>query len=508
MLKGLLIALGLFFSLITLSAPPLPEIAVLTRQPKINQDTLTSILQQNDYYIRQNKLIKFVKNYIQASQPDKLDAVQDTFNRVFENYDLAGRGALANFMKSMAFYKQHNLKFAELYMAKAIQQGIGKNEDYLLFQFYSHQGFIQTDQGNFIGAIYNYRLATKEIVKLKDKIKDNRPQISLNINISDLYYKSGFYAESLNYLDKALVLMADDDAYKGQILSVIYYNKCENYFRMNNIDSLNLYRKKLNDPINKNYKIFTYRRRTAYYLNLLKHNYNEAIRQINTLKRDTNYVFSDLEDLHLADAYFNSGQLDSSKNVINKLIAVNTGIDHPEIKYHLYETLAWIAEKKGDYKTSSYNFNLSLKQSQENNIRLTQVGNISSQMKIDETEISYIQRAEVYKKERLWLIFIIIISALTVIAIALIYRNVKQKRHYEKLLFVAKKEELAFINSHEVRKHLTNILGIINVLENSENKHEDYALVEAYLLHSAGQLDKAIRSISDKLNEDALPGDN
>jgi len=99
------------------------------------------------------------------------------------------------------------------------------------------------------------------------------------------------------------------------------------------------------------------------------------------------------------------------------------------------------------------------------------------------------------------LILTVLVAALSIVAIALIYRNVKQKRHYEKLLFAAKKEELAFINSHEVRKHLTNILGIIDILKHSDNELEEYYQVERYLLESAYRLDEAIKNISEKLNE-------
>jgi sensor histidine kinase regulating citrate/malate metabolism len=69
------------------------------------------------------------------------------------------------------------------------------------------------------------------------------------------------------------------------------------------------------------------------------------------------------------------------------------------------------------------------------------------------------------------------------------------------LLYEAKKEELAFINSHEVRKHLTNILGIIDILQHSENKLDDYKQIEEYLLQSAAKLDESIKSISEKLND-------
>jgi len=500
MLKKLYIALTFNLLFVVLQAYPQKTAAPVPHALKINLDTLSGIIQQPDYFIRQKKLLTFIKNNIQASTPGKLQAVQDTFNTFFAKSNLLNRDAYALFMRSMVLNKQHELKAAEAYMNRAVQIVGKRNEHYLSFQFLSHLGFIQTDQGNFIGAIYNYRLATQEVVKLKDKFKDNRPQASLNINISDLYYKSGLYAQSLNYLDKAWGLIKDDEKNATLLSSVIYYNKSENFFRMENIDSLRAYHAKLNEPRNKNYKIFTYRQRTAYYINLLKHNYALAISQIKELQQNKNYVASDLENQRLGDAYYMDGQLDSAKMIIDRLLAADTENNHPEIKYHLYETLAWIAGKKGDYKESSNNFALALQQSQQNNIRLTQVGTISSQIKIDETENSYIQQTKEYERERLWLIFIVLIAALSLIAVMLIYRNVKQKRHYEKLLYAAQKEELAFINSHDVRRHLTNILGIVDILKHSDNKQEDYEQCERHLLESAGMLDEAIKHISEKLN--------
>jgi tetratricopeptide (TPR) repeat protein len=471
------------------------------RQSKINQDTLANILEQKDNFTRQKRLVVFIKNYIQASAEDRLLAVQDTFNQAFTKYSMVDRDAFSNFMASFALYKKHNLKDAEAYMNKAIQLAEKKNDAYLLFQFYTHLGFIQTDQGNFIGAIFNYRLAKKEVAKLKDKLPDNRPQASLNINISDLYYKSGFYIQSLNYLDKALALISKDEKNMNLLSSVIYYNKSENYFRQNNIDSLKAYHAKLNDPRNKNYKIYNYRQRTAYYITLLKHDYPLAIKQIIAMEKSPKYIYNDLEEQRLADAYFMNGQLDSAKKKIDAQLTIAAANNHPEIKYHFYDVLAQIAQQKGDEKLAAYNFMLALKESQENNLRLAKVGDISSQIKIDEAENSYTQRTAVYEKERLWLIFMVVVAALIIVAIALIYRNVKQKRHYEQLLFATKKAELAFINSHEVRKHLTNILGIMDIIQHSDNNKEEYKQCEEYLLSSAKRLDEAIKNISEKINE-------
>jgi tetratricopeptide (TPR) repeat protein len=257
----------------------------------------------------------------------------------------------------------------------------------------------------------------------------------------------------------------------------------------------------LNDPRNKNYKIFNYRQRTAYYITLLKRDYPLAIKQIQTLVKNPKYIYNELEDQRLADAYFMNGQLDSAKKKVDEQLAIAAANNHPEIKYHLYELLAQIAQEKGDNKLAADNFMMALKESQENNRRLAQVGDISSQIKIDEAENLYVQRTAVYEKERLWLIFMVVVSALIIVAIALIYRNVKQKRHYEQLLFATKKAELAFINSHEVRKHLTNILGIMDIIQHSDNNKEEYKQCEEYLLSSAKRLDEAIKNISEKINE-------
>ena len=502
MLKKLCIAfLPFLFFFHLIHANVLSENLIPKRQPRINQDTLEKILQQKDDLMRQKRLIVFVKNYIQASQDNKLIAVQDTFNQVFARNGMAERDLMAMFMTSFAAYKQHDLKGAERLMSKAIQEAGKKDEPYLVYQFYTHLGFIQTDQGNFIGAIYSYRMAMKEVAKFGSKLKDNRPQATLNINISDLYYKSGFYNESLNYLDKAWALVGADAKARGVLSSVIFYNKSENYFRMDNIDSLRAYHLKLNDPSNKNYKIYNYRQRTAYYITLLNRNYPAAIRQINAMMKDPGYVHNDLEGQRLADAYFMNGQLDSAKKKTDEQLAIASANNHPEIKYHLYELLAQIAEKKGDEKLASYNFMQAFKESQENNSRLTQVGNISSQIKIDEAENIYVQQTEIYERERLWLIFMVITAALIIVAIALIYRNVKQKRHYEQLLFATKKAELSFMNSHEVRKHLTNILGIMDIIQHSDNNQQEYKRCEQYLLSSAKRLDEAIKNISEKINE-------
>jgi tetratricopeptide (TPR) repeat protein len=264
---------------------------------------------------------------------------------------------------------------------------------------------------------------------------------------------------------------------------------------------LKLYHEKLQAIKGNVYKLYTYQKRTEYYLYLLQYDFKRAIKTIKALQKDTVYKYNDQDQQNLADAYFNGGQPDSAIKIIKELLAQPLELNHPEIKFHLYKVLGQIAESRKDRKLAAYYFKLSLEQSEDVISRLTQVGNISSQIKIDEIEGSYLQKDEKYKRERLWLMFAVVVALLIIVIIAMFYRSAKQKTHYEKLLFTAQKEELAFINSHEVRKHLSNILGIMDVIKSSDDKENEYRQVEEYLFCSATSMDEAIKSISAKLDE-------
>lgn len=468
------------------------------RDLRTSKDSLVKILQRKHDLSKDKDLISFLKDLAQTSSVTQLDSAKIIIYHFFDRYELKEKAAFTNFFESLVLNKSHNLLAAKVKMEQAVLVASRQDNAYLQYMFYSHLAFIETDLGNFTSAVYNYRAAKKEALELNDKYL----HALLDVNISDLYYKASFYTQSLSYLDQAQELLrSQDELHWVHLTTIINYNKCENYFRIGNYDSLKVYHDKLFDPRRKSYKIETYRQRTTYYLSMLKGDYALAVKQIKELKAHPKYITSEVDDQNLADAFYKTGQLDSAKVLATAQLVAHADDNHPEVSYHLYELLGQIAEKKGDLNTAISNYKMALKQSQQNNGRISQMGNVSSQMKVDEKESIYNAATDYFKKQRIWLIFFVVLAGFIIFAIALIYRNVKQKRRYEKLVFVAKKEELAFINSHEVRKHLTNILGIIDVLKNSENKLEDYKQVESYLLESADRLDKAIKNFSDKLTD-------
>ena len=83
----------------------------------------------------------------------------------------------------------------------------------------------------------------------------------------------------------------------------------------------------------------------------------------------------------------------------------------------------------------------------------------------------------------------------------LLYRAVLAKKRFNKLAYDKLNNEISIINSHDVRKHLSNILGIINVIQISDDHNSAYFEMEKSLLESAEGLDSSIKTIASKIED-------
>lgn len=464
--------------------------------PSAKPDSLIDILKINNQPLREKKLIAYIVAAFEAGPIDTLNIKKAAVTSLFTQYNIENKAAFEYFIDAIHQQRTSHLNAAENYMDKAIAVATINADHYLLFAFFTHLAFFQTYRGSTIEAVTSFGVAKKEAILLDDDYL----QVLIDVNISDIYYRNNFFGQSLFYLNEADSIVNTQRITEQRIKNVINNNKAENYFRMAELDSLKKYTQILNNTKIGTYKLYIFKHRTQYYLSLLQHNYKSAIKQINALQKDSLYVFDNTDEQNLADAYYNAGMPDSAKYIINHLLVDKAQNNHPEIKYHLYGVLGAIAQNANDYKQAAYNYKMALLQTEDQIGRLTQVGNVSSQIKIDELQNSYVQKEATYQRQRLWLIFTVVVAVLTISIIAMSYRNTKQKQYYEKLLFTTKKEELAFINSHEVRRHLSNILGIIDVLKHSEDKHKEYLQAEEHLFCATKSLDEAIKNISEKLD--------
>ncbi|WP_183558190.1 hypothetical protein [Mucilaginibacter sp. SP1R1] len=463
----------------------------------LEKDSLSYFIKITDKDLQEKAIVNYVKINIQDLPLQGLSQKKDSIASVISNSGVENKQGIILLIESIYQKRLLNFDGAKRNLIKGISDAQKKPDHFLLYTFFSYLAFIQTDQGDAINAIYSYSMAQSELKKLKDHYLET----ILYVNMSDIYYRSGLYNQSLFYLDKA-----QDNCYRYKLceinlLRLISYNKTENYFRTGNYDSLSFYHEKLCNLKGQSAKLYTSRNRSGYYLLLLKHNYKAAIQAINTLQADKVYLKGDIDDQHLANAYFNIGQTDSAMSVINNLLARPSMANHPEIQFHLYDMLGEIAQLKHDNKLAAYNFKLSLEQLKQNLNNLTHVGNVSSQIKINDVQGMYYENMLIFKKEQLRLRFIVALAFLTVVVVGIFYRNNRQKRHYDKLVYAAQKHELATINSHEVRNHLSNILGLLDLMKDDDTQGEELIKTKYYLLYSAQQLDKALKNVSQKLSD-------
>jgi hypothetical protein len=467
---------------------------------KLQIDSLVSILKLNDYNLKERKLIKYIKDYVGSIQISNIKENKDKVDQYITSYNIKNRQAYELYVESIYQNRLLNSDQAQVDLLKATEIAAKARDYYLSYTFFSNLAFIQTYNGNAIGAIANFGEAKNQAIILNDAYLE----VIIDINISDIYYRYDFYGQSLDYLEQAQTIVNTHHLNDPRLGNVIYNNKCENYFRMNAPDSLLKYHTLLTNSKRSTSKLHTYIERTQYYLYLLNHNYKKAIQSIIALATDKQYRYENIDKQNLADTWLKAGQPDSAKRLIDELLADKAQNNHPEIKYHLYELLGEIAAGKNNNQQAAHDYKMALDQAKDNVSKLIKVGDVSSRIKIDEIENDYFQKDKLYRKERLLLISFLFVAVLAIAVVAMFYRNIKQKRHYEKLLFTAKKEELAYINSHDIRRHLTNILGIIDVIRHSEDKEQEYSNVESHLFYSAEKLDEAIKNISKKLDEDGI----
>lgn len=484
MIKGVYI---LFFCIVLYSG---------TVWAAVNPDSLLHILQVKDKSQQQAQLVKYIKDDFINCPVAGLNTVKAGLDGFLVKYNVENRPAFVYFVESMYQRRLAHINGSESAMVKAIRAADKNGESFLSYTFLSYLASIQTEEGNVIGAVTSYRMANKDAISLDD----TNLEMIIEISISDVYYRYGFYNQSLFYLNQAETTVEHFWPDDQRIKNTIYYNKAENFFMMNKLDSLMFYNEKLKKSTAISYKLYTYKNRTDYYVYMLRHDYKRAIKVIHAMRNDSGYIFDEGDLQTLSDAFYKDGEIDSAKTIINRLLFLPSAVNHPEITDHLYAVLGKIAEKGHDYKLGYGYFKLSMQQAEINRLRLTQVGNISALIKADDIEGYYSQKNATYRRERIWLIIAIVLAILMIIVITMLYRAILQKRHYEQLLFTAKKEELSFINSHDVRKHLTNILGLIIVIKQSEDKNRAYQEAEDHLFTAAQQLDQAIKNISEKLD--------
>lgn len=465
-------------------------------QAAIKNDSLTSILKNKDVAVKKRELILYLR-YAFGDMPQKdLPRARTEVVQLLQSIHEPDSEGLTLFIDGICQYRVPDYAAAQNTFLKAIEKANQNEDHYLLYACFTHLAFIQNANGNEIEAISDFRAAKKEATIVDDAYL----QIVIDVNLSDIYYRNKMFNNALFYLNEAQSLIASNQVTVQRMTNSVNYNLAEVYYQQKNFDSLKKYNKILHETKNGARGLHTFQKRTDYYLDMLQKKYPAVISTIIALRADTAYHFDLIDENCLADAYFQSGQPDSAKSVVNRLIDNSRDKNHAELNLYLYKLLGDIEDQKGNFNGAAFAYKMALAHSITQLKQLINVGSVSSQISIDQVQNSYALRTEALKRERLWLIFMISVAILLIIFGGLLYYNVHRKNYYEKLLFESKKNEIAFINSHEVRRHASNLMGIMQMINHGDDKYENFVESEQYLQSELTNLDNAIKNISNKLN--------
>lgn len=470
---------------------------VHVRAAELDSVFVTRALQHNLPGVNDGDLARYLNTFFVNVPISRIDNSRQRVFTYLKRYRANEGAAFKLFINGIIQKRFFKYAKARVDFDRAITLAEKKRNHFLLYALQTNQAFIEAAVGNSAEAMVRYRLAQKQASLLDDIDR----HILLAINISDLYYKNNLFRQAIQYLDQAEAMAGARRSYNFQHENFIYFNKVEIYFKQNRLDSLRKYKDLLSKRDKKSAGIYEFKKRASYLWTIANKHHRRAIDQINTLRSDEKYPFSDEDLIYLADTYYKAGMNDSAKKTVNHVVNTSPHNDNPFLRYHLYNMLGEIDMKDGDSVEASKKFKIALANLQTYTRHMVQVANISSEMKIDQIAADFIHKEEAYKRQRLVLIFIIVVSVLLIVITIIFYRGVKQRHYYEQLLHRAKHQELAFINSHEVRRHLSNILGLVALVKQkniANDKEQDHII--NMLDDSATSLDTAIRNISEKLD--------
>lgn len=441
----------------------------------------------------QELLYQLTLSYIvTATDTDRISINKNILLTALEDSNISHKKAFAYEIEALAAKKLRKLDLAKRYILLALKEtGEGKPQ---LPRLLNILAFIETDFENYMGAMESYLMAGKIYQKNRDT---NRLIINYN-NIADLYIKNNLYEEAINALNQATALAVKQK--NGLVPYFIYQNKATTYFYLQNLDSLQHYAKKvLSAEKRSSYNIIAEHRLKYMELFLKKDPaVIDAIKLVLNNLRDQDYIFT---TIHLARAYLLFHKTTQAKELILKLLSSPNLKDPGYTRSLLYNLLGDAYQKERNFKLSSRYYEKGMDQSLLNAENMMKTGSILTFLKYDEIKNKYVLAKENLKARKNYFILLSVVAAMIIIALFLLYRSARMKRKYNELMYNKLNKEISFMNSHEVRRYLSNIQGIIMVIQMSEDKKTTYTELEDALFDSAENLDNSIKNIVNKLHD-------
>ncbi|QNK64700.1 hypothetical protein H7F33_09570 [Pedobacter sp. PAMC26386] len=441
----------------------------------------------------ENLLEKLITSAIRLANEENIASNKEILLSEISKSNLPEKKAFSYEIEALYAKRLLKLEKARHYIIKALDETPQEKPKFI--KLLRILAFIDTDLENHMRAMESYLIIEKHL----QQVKDTSNLVINYTNIADLYIKSNLYEEAINALNTAYNLATHQE--KEYIPNILYENKAIAYFHLKNMDSLQHYANKIiNDEARSSNSTVAHRLK---YMALLLKKDKEALNEIKVLINDPKDADKLFTNLHLAEAYLVFNQIEKSKKLIFKLLSSDDLKNLGYMRNKLFNLLGDAYLKSKDFELSAQYYKKGSDQSALNTIRMMKTGSILNLLKYDEIKKKYVVAQENLEVRQNYLLLFIMVAGMIILTFIFLYRSLKIKKKYDELMFNKLNSEISFINSHEVRRYLSNILGIIMVIKMSEDRNEAYSEFEDALFDSAENLDISIKSIAAKLNNKA-----
>lgn len=439
------------------------------------------------------QLYALTLQFITKTPIDSVEKNKKLLITIVSQSNLPDKDALIYEIEAYSAKSLFHLSDAKLFVKKAIAEP--NIPEKLLLRLLTLQAYIETDLENYLAAVENYQIIEKLLLR-EDK---NKQKLAVNyLGLADLYLKTGLYKEAVGSLQKGIVIAKQLKL--AELEHMVNKNMAVVYFYLRKPDSLKFYTKKaFNNPSKIKNDSVSYHRLT--YMKLILEKNPAAINEIRKVINDPKDDDKLMSGFHLAQAYTEFNQLENAKKFIHVMLETGDLKNLTFLSSQLYKLLSSIYVRENNYNAALIYYKKNVEQLTLYAEKQYKSDNILTILKYHEIKARYDKIEEEQKVKKNYFLLSIVIATMIIIFLFTLYRTVSIKKKYDKLAYDKLNDELSFINSHDVRKHLSNILGIITVVHSSENKLVAYGEMEQALIDSAENLDSSIRNIASKLDD-------
>ncbi|MGL1887045.1 MAG: tetratricopeptide repeat protein [Reichenbachiella sp.] len=396
------------------------------------------------------------------------------------------------------WYHEENLqKSTENYFLALNNLNEVSNNYELLCRVYNNIGWNFNKQNDQKRALHYYRTGEKYCAKCKN---DTLLALTLN-NYAVVLKDMKQYAEAINKLEEAIKTNRSIDNTQNELVNI------------NNIGIIQL-------------ELGQYNSANQYFSQAL---------EFNKKRKDFYEVANNL--INLSDSYYRQQLYQQSEDSLMQGIYFARVAGSTTQKKNALELLYKVKTAKGDYKNAlDYYIEYStLEDSLFRQGQYTDLVELEANYKVAEKERSLqLSQNELLKQESLNALFITALTFSAILITVLVWFYIVKKRNEQKLLILNKKiderndeiekintnlekivvkrtkviqgqnkrlREFAFINSHNIRRPLSSVMGLLNLIED-EKDHEKIKELVSLTYQTAEDMDEIIREINIKLNQE------